>query len=131
MSLQTGSAGIDAGNNDLLPTDIVDQDEDGDFGEKLPFDFALNERLVDVPKTPDSGVGKGPVVDMGAMEFQVEAPVLLGDVNLDGVVNLLDIEPFVELISNQGFQAEADVNQDGVVNLLDIEPLVALLSGGK
>ena len=54
---------------------------------------------------------------------------LLGDVNRDGVVNLLDIEPFIDLLSGGGYQIEADINQDGVVNLIDIEPFVDLLSG--
>ena len=44
---------------------------------------------------------------------------LLGDVNRDGLVNLLDVTPFVELLSSQGFQSEADINEDGVFNLLD------------
>ena len=56
--------------------------------------------------------------------------VLLGDVNLDGVVNLLDVEPFVALITNGAFQAEGDINQDGFVNLLDVEDFIALISGG-
>ena len=56
--------------------------------------------------------------------------VVLGDVNMDGLINLLDIEPFVTLLSNGQFLAEADINKDGVVNLLDIEGFVALLSGG-
>ena len=56
--------------------------------------------------------------------------LLLGDVNLDGVVNLLDVGPFVDLISLGQFQAEGDINQDGKVNLLDVDPFVALLSGG-
>lgn len=56
--------------------------------------------------------------------------VLLGDVNGDGQVNLLDVAPFVELVSSGGFQAEADINGDGVVNLLDVGPFVALLTGG-
>ena len=54
---------------------------------------------------------------------------LLGDVNCDGVVNLLDVAPFVELVSMGGFSDKADINQDGVVNLLDVEPFVALLAG--
>ena len=61
------------------------------------------------------------------------APVketLLGDVNLDGVVNLLDVAPFVERLSNGEFQAEADCNQDGVVNLLDVDPFILLLGNG-
>ena len=56
--------------------------------------------------------------------------ILLGDVNLDGSIDLLDVAPFVELITSGDFQAEADINQDGVVNLLDVGPFVGLLSGG-
>ena len=59
-----------------------------------------------------------------------EAPILLGDVNCDGDVNLLDVAPFVNLISNSGFSEKADINEDGIVNLLDVQPFVALLSGG-
>ena len=55
--------------------------------------------------------------------------ILLGDVNLDGEVNLLDVAPFVELITSAGFLAEADINMDGSVNLLDVEPFVAILTG--
>ena len=55
---------------------------------------------------------------------------LIGDVNLDGVVDLLDVSPFVELLVNGEFQIEADINQDGEVNLLDVGPFVDLLSGG-
>ncbi len=54
----------------------------------------------------------------------------IGDINQDGVVNLLDVAPFVDLISNGGYQVEADLNQDGDVNLLDVSPFVTLLSGG-
>jgi hypothetical protein len=55
--------------------------------------------------------------------------VLRGDVNLDGVVDLLDVGPFVDLLSGQSFQAEADVNEDGEVDLLDVAPFVAILAG--
>ena len=55
--------------------------------------------------------------------------VLLGDINLDGEVNLLDVGPFVELLSMAGFQEEADINQDGFVDLLDVGPFVELLGG--
>ncbi len=58
------------------------------------------------------------------------ASVLLGDVNLDGTVNLLDVSPFVTLITSGGFQLEADINGDGVVSLLDVAPFVQVLTGG-
>ena len=58
-----------------------------------------------------------------------DGEVLKGDVNLDGVVNLLDVASFVELLSDNTFQAEADCNCDGVLNLLDVQPFVSLLGG--
>lgn len=57
------------------------------------------------------------------------ADVLMGDVNEDGVVNLLDVGPFVELIANGDFQLEADINGDGSVDLLDVGGFVLLLQG--
>ena len=56
--------------------------------------------------------------------------VLCGDINLDGIVNLLDVAPFVNLITTGTFQAEGDTNGDGVVDLLDVAGFVAKLTGG-
>ena len=56
--------------------------------------------------------------------------VLLGDVNLDGDVNLLDVAPFVALLADGAFQEEADINNDNQVNLLDVSLFVDLLVGG-
>ena len=65
--------------------------------------------------------------------FQVggeSAKVLLGDINCDGVINLLDVAPFIDAISTGTFSEKADVNQDGTVNLLDVAPFIDLLSSG-
>ena len=53
---------------------------------------------------------------------------LLGDVNLDGVVNFLDISSFVAILSSGDYRSQADTNQDGVVNFLDISLFIGLLS---
>ena len=53
-----------------------------------------------------------------------------GDVNRDGIVSLLDVSAFVDLLAKGGFQCEADINEDGVVTLTDVEPFVILLTGG-
>lgn len=58
----------------------------------------------------------------------VESLLLLGDVNRDGEVNFFDIAPFIEILSNDGFQAEADIDQNGAVNFLDIAPFIEILS---
>ena len=55
---------------------------------------------------------------------------VLGDVNLDGIVNGLDVDPFVDVLLNGPFQGGADMNADGVVNGLDVDPFVAAVVGG-
>ena len=52
---------------------------------------------------------------------------ILGDVNMDGVVDFLDIQPFIDALS-QGFIAEADIDGSGMVDFLDIQPFIDLLS---
>lgn len=55
--------------------------------------------------------------------------VLKGDVNLDGGVTFLDINPFIVVLSSNGFQAEADCDCDGDVDFLDIQPFIDILAG--
>ena len=57
------------------------------------------------------------------------ASVLLGDVDLNGVVNFADIGPFIAILSGGGSQAEADVDESGTVDFGDIGPFIAILSG--
>ena len=78
----------------------------------------INANIVDLP-TPFTG-----------MAIKIESGVLKGDVNMDGAINLLDVEPFVDALASGVFLAEADANCDGVVNLLDVEPFILLLTGG-
>ena len=53
---------------------------------------------------------------------------LIADVNLDGIVNFLDIAPFIAILTNNTYQLEADVNQDGVVSFLDISFFITELT---
>ena len=53
---------------------------------------------------------------------------LLGDVNLDGVVDFFDIAPFIALLSAAEFQTEADIDMDVDVDFFDIAPFIAILS---
>ena len=57
------------------------------------------------------------------------ASSLLGDCNLDGIVNFLDISPFISILSTGDFLDQADINQDNAINFLDIAPFVSILSG--
>ena len=68
-------------------------------------------------------------VDVTYVATGVVPAVVLGDVNLDGLVTFLDIAPFIALLSASGFQPEADCNEDGVLNFLDISFFIDILAG--
>ena len=57
-----------------------------------------------------------------------ETSFLLGDANLDGVVNFSDIGSFISLLQVGTFLDQADTNRDGLVNFLDISPFISILS---
>ena len=57
----------------------------------------------------------------------VPATVLLGDVNLDGVVDFSDIPAFIAVLQSGEFQADADIDSSGVVDFSDIPPFIAIL----
>ncbi len=54
---------------------------------------------------------------------------LPGDLNGDGMVNLLDVGPFIDLLVAGDYDPAADLNNDGVVDLLDVGPFVDLIAG--
>ena len=64
------------------------------------------------------------------MRCENVGPTLLGDVNCDGEVNLLDVAPFVELIINGTFSEKADFDGNGSVDLLDVAPFVDAIATG-
>ena len=54
---------------------------------------------------------------------------LPGDVNGDGPADLLDVNPFIQLLLSGEYSSAADANCDGVLNLLDANPFVSILVG--
>tara|TARA_Y100001968_G_scaffold321913_1_gene357121 strand:- start:825 stop:1298 length:474 start_codon:yes stop_codon:yes gene_type:complete len=53
--------------------------------------------------------------------------ILLGDLNQDGIINVLDVIQVVNLILSIGFNDLADVNLDGNVDVLDIVSIVNII----
>ena len=104
------------------------------FGERESF-FGLQSDLsgdgltlaVGAQSFDDSGFDRGLV-----RAFDLEPLfVIHADVNLDGIVNFLDIAPFISVLASEGSPAEeaaADCNMDGVVSFLDISPFIMALT---
>ena len=90
-------------------------------------DYFLFEGIID-PAIP---VGDFYGFDQAAVRLTaISMEVLLGDINCDGAVNLLDVAPFVDLISSGEFSPKGDFDSDGAVNLLDVAPFVNAIAGG-
>lgn len=60
-----------------------------------------------------------------------EEEVLLGDANCDGTVDFFDIQPFIDILSNNGFKPQADIDGNEVVNFFDIAGFITILSSGE
>ena len=50
-----------------------------------------------------------------------------GDINLDGIVNILDIIMVVNMILDITYDSIADLNEDGEINILDIVIMVNII----
>ena len=55
---------------------------------------------------------------------------LLGDVNRDGVVNILDLVQVASKFGQRVSGDPADINEDGVVNIVDLVKVAGALGGG-
>ncbi len=122
--------GFEMGFPNLTP--VANNDDTFGLLSQVTFDVEAGEcydiRVGGFRSSGQTGDGsEGCLMLNGVFE---SAEVLLGDVNCDGVVNLLDVAPFVDVVSGGGFNPKADINEDGQVNLLDVAPFVAILSGG-
>lgn len=70
LHVQPGSPCINTGENTFLPSDMLDLDADGNFGEWIPFDLDNLGRM------------SGGTVDTGAYEFQENTAPVARDLNV-------------------------------------------------
>ena len=122
----TGPLFFDTGydfSSDAFLFDQIDFEVTGQPGDTVNIQMTRGANLI-----VHNGVALDP--DLGSFRLIVSEALLMGDINCDGAVNLLDVAPFVDLISNGLFSAKADFDGDGTVNLLDVGPFVDALSGG-
>ncbi len=68
--------------------------------------------------------------DIASASDPCAGPILLGDCNLDDVVDFSDIPPFIELLTTGSYLQEADCNQDGAVDFSDIASFIDILLDG-
>ena len=53
--------------------------------------------------------------------------LVIGDVNLDGEINIADVNAVIDQILMQDMLPAADVNNDGEINIADVNRLIDLI----
>ena len=72
------------------------------------------------------------VPTINIIEYEFGWNQVLGDVNGDGILNVLDVVLLVNIIIDDGeYIEDGDVNEDGVLNVLDVVILVNLILDGE
>lgn len=81
-------------------------------------------------ETPEVNIGGGGIhcITNDQPLFNPTTTVV-GDVNEDGLVNVIDVVQVVQLILSGEFNAIADMNNDGGLNVIDIVQLVNIILG--
>ena len=86
----------------------------------------------DVQNSGDSGTG-GSIIEAAIDDFSVSIfdtnSDLSGDLNGDGLLNVLDVVVMVNLVLANDCPDSADMNADGSCNVLDVVILVNLILG--
>jgi len=102
------------------------------INEFQTFSFPITATGSQLTLTLNYNTNGGPepmAIDNVSVTSGVVVSVLKGDVDLNGTVNFLDIQPFIGVLSSNGSQAEADCNCDGSVTFLDIQAFIDILAG--
>jgi len=92
------------------------------------FDTVVSADVAEIRLT-----SAGPLYGMYFDNFEVQGfvdgpAVLLGDIDLNGIVDFLDIPAFIAVLTSGIFQAEADIDSSGGVDFLDIPAFIAILT---
>tara|TARA_B110000196_G_scaffold212959_1_gene182731 strand:- start:642 stop:1517 length:876 start_codon:yes stop_codon:yes gene_type:complete len=141
LILTVGECHTMLGGNDYWLSVTVNEPDVQVLWGNSPYAFYYSSTSTDLGATwasPEQGfVGATKIyAEQIFYPGEIEGPAELGDVNLDGVVNILDIVQNVNYILgnlefNEAQLLQADFNQDDVVNILDIVQMVNhILSGG-
>ena len=72
------------------------------------------------------------ISNLRVFDFAVTSPapsVLLGDCNLDGMIDFRDISAFIQVLVTGDYLEEADTNEDDFVDFRDISRFIRILAG--
>ena len=100
----------------------------GDLGSSTDMFISFSDNLGVVLLTNSNNHNAMIEIENAAFNFAEENYfTITGDVNNDGIINVLDIVQTVGLILVSEYEENSDLNEDGIVNILDIVQLVNII----
>ena len=125
--------GLSDGTNSVSVTELPNL-SDGLAGPSLGWVFfdiqSDGDYTITVP--PDADGENPDVTGLGGVTFDSissDIPFVLGDASVNGVVDFDDIAPFITLLANGQFLAQADIDGSTVVDFDDIAGFIGILAG--
>ena len=104
----------------------------GDFQDRFTVNLKQGDNLLLVKVSERDGGWSmfiGIDADVNAVYKRPPDAVVSGDINGDGVVNILDLIVIASELGNAGANLAADVSGDGVVNILDLILAAGMFDG--
>ena len=108
---------------DAPVTDICDAADLGNFPLHLVYYYITYNTVT----TGQQYSLKIPGMELIYASMPPDEQPATGDVNLDGEVNIADVNTVIDLILTTGALPTADVNGDGEINIADVNALIALI----
>ena len=97
-----------------------------DWSDQIEIDQTVTS-IANVSSFGEDGDGNLIIVSLNGSVFRLNSVSVLGDVNLDGVVDFSDIPTFISVLTAGDFQDEADCDLDGDVDFSDIPFFIEIL----
>ena len=100
----------------------------GDVGSSTEMFISFSDNLGMVLLTNSNNYDGMIQIESAILGFAEETNfIIIGDINSDGIINILDIVQIVNLVLTSEYNETADLNSDGVVDVLDIVQIVNII----
>jgi CubicO group peptidase (beta-lactamase class C family) len=100
----------------------------GDVGSSTEMFISFSDSLGVVLLTNSNNYNGMIQIEHAIFDFAEETDfIAIGDINSDGIINILDVVQAVNLILSNFYQESADLNDDGIINVLDIVQIVNII----
>jgi hypothetical protein len=115
-AMQGGAFRLPNGNTLITDCDSADIEEITESGSVV-WSYSQSGNNANIARAQKYAIDYFDEIDNG----------IAGDINGDGILNILDIVSLVNLVLSGDYESAGDINQDGTLNILDIVSLVNLI----